>query len=719
MIYMPNCSKDSVESNSIPNKSRNTVYVFNRLVMGATNSPMLFQRAIEILLHDIMQSNNGNILIYQDDLLITTIGTPQQHFDFLRQIFKVLNNAGTKLNIRKCEFLRTKLDFLSWTFEQNKYYPSQKSVTYLLKQKRPVTKANLYKRLQAFNYFRSAIPRYDKITKNLYKLTHGNKRDVITWTSEDINSYNLLVTTVTASPPLQLLDNTGTLSLHIDACQSGLGGFLSKTINNTPYPVFYFSYPIKESKRYRSATYLELLAIKKGLQACQPLISNVSQLQVFSDHRPLEALIRTSTSHRYMDLIESIAAYGIKLTYVNGSSNKLADELSRVFQTNAVQRRSYKQSQKLQDENIIIQPFNIKELQKDVKIIEALNNNQLYYGKEIILKDDGIVVTKNDNKIVFPDLQHIDQQIFMEAHDRSGHFGQLITKNAISNLIFLPRLDMKLKEYITNCEICQKVNAAPQPVIQEDLLDLDKLNNIVKNTNWIYLAADCCGPLPQTCHGNRHYLLIVDISTKYVVTKALMDTKSESIITAFKEIFSIHGKGTTLKTDNAKYFTATQFVNYMKEEHITHLTNTPKNSKGNCYAERYIRTISEIVTKLQLIQEIDWDLALPQATYLLNTIYRKNKLNNPFEEHFGRKPKSNLALLLQTPDEYSEYVESHRTFQPVEPSNVYVKLKNTQKLKPRYDKYELIGTGHKNVKLKSSSNRTTTRPRDLLKGWKS
>lgn len=75
---------------------------------------------------------------------------------------------------------------------------------------------------------------------------------------------------------------------------------------------------------------MELYAIKKALLFFWPLNGQQS-IEVFSDHKPLEKVIEHNVSNRYIDLIETIESFSIKIKYINGKSNVLADMLSRVF----------------------------------------------------------------------------------------------------------------------------------------------------------------------------------------------------------------------------------------------------------------------------------------------------------------------------------------------------------------------------------------------------
>uniref|UniRef100_A0A0K0E216 RT_RNaseH domain-containing protein n=1 Tax=Strongyloides stercoralis TaxID=6248 RepID=A0A0K0E216_STRER len=128
--------------------------------------------------------------------------------------------------------------------------------------------------------------------------------------------------------------------MKVDTSQLAIGAVLlleSDDLNNEEVlfrkkhvPICYFSEKLTESKKGRSAIYLELYGIKKALIFFAPLIMQDS-LDVFSDHKPLCKVMESDVTPRYVDLIDAISSYSIRINYINGKCNVLADLLSRLF----------------------------------------------------------------------------------------------------------------------------------------------------------------------------------------------------------------------------------------------------------------------------------------------------------------------------------------------------------------------------------------------------
>ena len=84
------------------------LYEFNRLSFGLRNAPSHFSRLMVAILANLI---NSSVLVYLDDLIILG-ATPQEHADNLIRVIDVLSKHNLKINLKKCSFFRTSVDFL-------------------------------------------------------------------------------------------------------------------------------------------------------------------------------------------------------------------------------------------------------------------------------------------------------------------------------------------------------------------------------------------------------------------------------------------------------------------------------------------------------------------------------------------------------------------------------------------------------------------------------
>ena len=89
-----------------------------------------------------------------------------------------------------------------------------------------------------------------------------------------------------------------------------------------------------------------------------------------------------------------------------------------------------------------------------------------------------------------------------------------------------------------------------------------------------------------------------------------------------------------LRTDNGGEFTSDEFENYLKKEGIVHQPTIPKCPEQNGVAERFNRTLVEMVRSMLA------DSKLPKSFYLRNRSPTKPvEGKTPYEAIYGEKPK--------------------------------------------------------------------------------
>jgi Reverse transcriptase (RNA-dependent DNA polymerase) len=84
-------------------------YEYQRLPMGLSNSPDIFQEKMGTLMQDLEY-----VRAYIDNLLIITKGTFEGHIDSLEVVFNRLKQAGLKVNAKKSFFMKSELEYLGY-----------------------------------------------------------------------------------------------------------------------------------------------------------------------------------------------------------------------------------------------------------------------------------------------------------------------------------------------------------------------------------------------------------------------------------------------------------------------------------------------------------------------------------------------------------------------------------------------------------------------------
>lgn len=146
-------------------------YEFLRVPFGLCNSPSVFQRFINTTFRGAIR--DGIVLTYLDDLIVPSadesIGIKN-----LEIILKIASEAGLIINWKKCQFLQTRIEFLSHIIEDGKVYPSMRKIEAV----RKFPDLNSVKQVRSFfglsGYFRKFVPNYSITARPLINLLKAN-----------------------------------------------------------------------------------------------------------------------------------------------------------------------------------------------------------------------------------------------------------------------------------------------------------------------------------------------------------------------------------------------------------------------------------------------------------------------------------------------------------------------------------------------------------------
>jgi hypothetical protein len=84
------------------------LYEFNVLSFGLCNAPATFMRLMDVILSGL---NWKSCMTYIDDVLIFSASW-EQHMQSVRAVLRRFDEAGLKLNAKKCEFARKQVSYL-------------------------------------------------------------------------------------------------------------------------------------------------------------------------------------------------------------------------------------------------------------------------------------------------------------------------------------------------------------------------------------------------------------------------------------------------------------------------------------------------------------------------------------------------------------------------------------------------------------------------------
>ena len=180
---------------------RTNLGLFKPTVMffGLTNSPATFQNFMNHIFKPLIY--RGVVAIYMDDILVFT-ETHEQHQQVIKEVLDILRQNNLFLKPEKCVFERPEVDYLGIIIGHGQVKMDPAKI--LAIQNWPILKT--VKQVQSFlgfaNFYRRFIKNFSKIALPLTTLT---KKDTTwDWTTNQQNTFDTLITTLTSEPVLAL-----------------------------------------------------------------------------------------------------------------------------------------------------------------------------------------------------------------------------------------------------------------------------------------------------------------------------------------------------------------------------------------------------------------------------------------------------------------------------------------------------------------------------------
>ena len=176
---------------------------------------------------------------------------------------------------------------------------------------------------------------------------------------------------------------------------------------------------------------------------------------------------------------------------------------------------------------------------------------------------------------------------------------------------------------VKTCHTCQEHQSSQT---KEPLLPLE-----VPKVLWTKIVSDLF-----TLDG-KDYLLVVDYSSKYPITRRLNNTRRETVTAGMSEIFSLFGPPIELVSDDGPQYTGAPFKQMIDKWAITHTTSSPRYPRSNGLAERTVRTVKALLKKCkQSNQDVHIAMLHLSATPV------DSKLPSPAQMLFGRPIRTNI-----------------------------------------------------------------------------
>ena len=267
--------------------------------------------------------------------------------------------------------------------------------------------------------------------------------------------------------------------------------------------------------------------------------------------------------------------------------------------------------------------------------------------KEFYKHDNGIIMRKCQSdtrlrkqvgdQIVVP--KRYRMHIMEIAHDKTGHLGIQKTKDRITQHFYWPNINHDVKQHCQTCEQCQFQTKGKQA----QRLLLRPLP--IVDTPFKRVGIDIKGPLPVTEQGNKHVLVVCDYATRYPEAIPIPDQRTDTVAQAMLEIFSRTGLPTEIIHDRGTQFMS-KVMNIMCHRlGIQQLPATAYHQQTNGLTERFIGTLTSMISTLDQEDMENWDKQLPLFLFSYREVPSDFTGYSPFHLMYGRQIRGPLDLI--------------------------------------------------------------------------
>lgn len=117
-------------------------------------------------------------------------------------ILEIIRNAKLTLNLKKCTFLKTKIDYLGFTISLNSIGPGEKKMNCLKDFPKPTDVRSLRSFIGLASYFRRFVKHFAIILKPLSDLLLKDSK--FEWRNDQETAFELIKTLLTTGPALAI-----------------------------------------------------------------------------------------------------------------------------------------------------------------------------------------------------------------------------------------------------------------------------------------------------------------------------------------------------------------------------------------------------------------------------------------------------------------------------------------------------------------------------------
>ena len=593
-------------------------YRYNRLPMGVSQSPDIAQEVMEDLFRALEQTD-----VYIDDVGVFD-NSWEEHLASLDKSLSILQEHNFTVNPLKCEWGVQETDWLGYWLTPNGLKPWKKKVEAILAINRPTTAKQLRSFLGAVNFYRDMYPRRSHILAPLTKMS--GLKGKIPWDDECQRAFDQMKALLAKEAFLAFPDHNQPFHIYVDASDVQLGA----AIFQNGKPVAFYSRKLNAAQKNYTVGEKELLSAVETLKEFRNMLYGCADITIYTDHK--NNTFQTIHTQRVIRWRLFLEDFGVKLSYIKGGDNTLADALSRLPFTEYHHEDSPRPSSSRQEMDNSIDSFYSMAIDDDDLLDCCLN---LPTDKEIpfvlgyqTLRDAQVgdarlhaLLQKHPDRfskqLLAADVQlycyipepnapwkiYLPTSLLDDAiqwyHLSLGHLGQNRLYDTLHQQFYHPDLRSYVEKIVTTCDACQRQK---NPLRGHGHVAAREVTLLP----WREVAVDLIGPWKLQINNvevNFRALTIIDLVTNIVELVRLDNKTSAHVALQFENTWlSRYPMPKHCVYDQGGEFVGFPFQHMLERHGIRGHPTTAKNPQANAICERMHQTVGNSLRAMIVMQ---------------------------------------------------------------------------------------------------------------------
>ena len=626
-------------------------FEFTVVSFGLCNAPATFQS----LMFRVLRPMLGRfVACYLDDILIYS-ETQEEHVSHLRQVLEALRRHQLYANRDKSNFGLEKVHYLGHVLRAGGLVEPDPTIVRSVREW-PVLSSR--KQVRAFlglaGWHRRFIKGFSRVARPLTELTKDSVK--FQWDPEAQGAFDKLKHLLTTAPVLRVFDPGRRTRVVSDASKFAVGASLLQQDEETQlwHPVAFYSRKLKPAERNYPVHEQELLALIAALKAWRHYLHGARiKISLHTDHRTLTFLGQQAhLSAQQARWVEFLAEFDAEIEYVAGTTNLVADALSRrpdmesaaedepstlALLESSVSNSSWERRVRA----LLPKDAYAERMRKILRASPATRRERTFEEK------DGLLYF--DSRLYIPDLQGMRQTILHELHEAAGHFGPMKIYAAARRLVFWPRMDEDIRNWTASCASCLRHNTN-RGRQGGQLQPLE-----VPTRPWAAISRDFITGLPRTARGVDAIAVdVCRLSKMVILTPCRADDTAERAASRFLDsVVCQFGVPSSIVSDRDPKFTGRFWQELFRLLGTKLKMSSADHPQTDGQTEIYNRVVEEVLRHMVRTDQADWDLHLKLAQFALNSSVSSTTRQTPFETLYGFAPHTPLSLTLPQPTRLS------------------------------------------------------------------